>query len=156
MNAMTRSALWRTLLAASLLFLVVEGCKDRNDNPAPPDITAGGSNTTGATSPTAGDTGDNGGSSTGNTGNTGNTGDGGNSPGDIGGAGNAGEGGSGAEPSQPVCDKPELGADGCFNCPENKKTVQWLNRCSDSDCEPFDNKARLPLLNEDGSLPDLP
>jgi hypothetical protein len=31
-----------------------------------------------------------------------------------------------------------------------------LNRCTNSDCEPFDNAARLPHLNNDGTLPPLP
>ena len=34
---------------------------------------------------------------------------------------------------------------------------QVLNRCSDADCEPFENTPeRLPLLEQDGSLPPIP
>jgi hypothetical protein len=31
-----------------------------------------------------------------------------------------------------------------------------LNHCTDATCVPFDNKARLPKLNADGSLPPRP
>ena len=56
----------------------------------------------------------------------------------------AGKGGSG-------------GAGGSGSCydGEPKQTSQYLNRCTDSECEPFDNKARLPLLDGD-KLPPLP
>lgn len=47
------------------------------------------------------------------------------------------------------------GPDGCFNCAPTKP-VEVLNACTDATCEPFDNKARLPLLRGDGTLPPLP
>lgn len=31
-----------------------------------------------------------------------------------------------------------------------------LNACTEDGCEPFDNAARLPLLGENGELPELP
>ena len=51
-----------------------------------------------------------------------------------------------------VCDGPN----GCYNC-KPTTPVQVLNACTDASCEPFANtKERLPLLNEDGTLPPLP
>lgn len=48
------------------------------------------------------------------------------------------------------------GPNGCFKCPPTN-SEQLLNACSDATCEPFANtKERLPLLNDDGSLPSLP
>ncbi|WAS91640.1 hypothetical protein [Nannocystis punicea] len=46
--------------------------------------------------------------------------------------------------------------DGCWSCtPTTHK--QHLNACTDATCEPFPNtKDRLPLLEEDGTLPPLP
>jgi len=66
----------------------------------------------------------------------------------AGGAGGS-SGGSAGKNSE-SCDGPE----GCYSC-EPSSTVQYLNRCTESECEPFNNKERLPLL-VDGKLPDLP
>jgi len=146
-----------------LLLAAAQGCgDDSNDNPKPPDIETGGSNTT-----TTGGKGSQAGSSARggkggqNTGNTGNTGEGGTAPVTNGGAGNVDDGGSGNQagsdnPPIPACALPELGADGCFNCPKDGGVDQWLNRCAKGDCEPFDNKARLSKLKADGSVPSLP
>jgi hypothetical protein len=46
------------------------------------------------------------------------------------------------------------GDDECFDG-EPEETEQFLNRCTDSECQPFDNAERLPLL-KDGKLPALP
>lgn len=43
---------------------------------------------------------------------------------------------------------------GCFVC-EPIELVDFLNACTDSTCQPFDNVARLPLYNN-GALPPLP
>ncbi|MFZ6181083.1 hypothetical protein [Nannocystis pusilla] len=50
------------------------------------------------------------------------------------------------------CETPE----GCWSCtPTTHK--QHLNACTDATCEPFPNtKDRLPLLEDDGTLPPLP
>lgn len=47
------------------------------------------------------------------------------------------------------------GSGGCYACPPTT-TLQFLNQCNTLSSAPFDNKARLPLLNADGSLPPLP
>src|SRR5258705_8514517 len=44
-------------------------------------------------------------------------------------------------PVDPGC----LGAAGCFKC-EPAKTEEFLNACTDGQCTPFDNAARLPLF----------
>ena len=141
------------LLGGLSLFLALQGCSDDGDeNPTPPDITAesgsGGSSTSGSGGKAGG--GKNTGGSDAEDGGTSNTGN-------VGGGGDpvpvGGEGGGG--PVQPACDLPELGSEGCFNCPLNGETEQWLNRCLETDCEPFDN-SRLPQLEDDGALPDLP
>lgn len=56
-----------------------------------------------------------------------------------------------AEPPRPECE----GEDGCWNCePRNER--EFLNRCNDLARAVFDNRARLPLLRADGTLPPLP
>jgi hypothetical protein len=144
-------------LIASLIVLgALQGCSDDgDDNPTPPDITpSGGTHTNGGTSNKAGN-----GGKTDNAG-TKNEPEGGTAPGSGGTTtdpvGGGGQGGDGSIP-QPECDLPELGEDGCFNCPKNGELEQWLNRCSEGDCVPFENtQERLPLLKDDGTLPPLP
>lgn len=48
-----------------------------------------------------------------------------------------------------------LGENDCWQCAPTNST-QLLNGCTDAECSPFDNAARLPLLGPDGSLPPLP
>lgn len=48
-----------------------------------------------------------------------------------------------------------LGARDCWSCALTL-TRHFLNGCTSAECSPFDNAARLPLLNADGSLPPLP
>lgn len=145
----TKNTFSYALLGGLGLLLALQGCGDDDDkNPTPPvigDAGSGGSNNTSGTGgKSGGGTANEGG--TDNTGNIGNTG----------GTGATGAvGGEGGSPFVPECNLPELGEDGCFNCPENGQTEQFLNRCLDTDCEPFDND-RLPQLEADGSLPDLP
>lgn len=77
-------------------------------------------------------------------------------------AGSGGKGGSGGKDVADDAGAPEGGKGGsgssgdgeCFDG-EPKKTEDFLNRCTDSECEPFDNAERLPLL-KDGKLPPLP
>ena len=47
------------------------------------------------------------------------------------------------------------GPNGCYACPPST-LLQFLNQCNTLSSASFDNKARLPLLNADGSLPPLP
>jgi hypothetical protein len=165
----TKGSISHAFCGALALFVVLQGCgDDDNDNPQPPDDVTpiAGTKSTGGSggksnASDGGDTNSTAGTGKGGSNNTGGTGKGGSESGA--GAGNDGQGGepevggAGAGPGpQPQCDLPELGADGCFNCPVDGEVEQWLNRCVDSDCEPFDNAARLPLLESDGSLPDLP
>lgn len=56
-----------------------------------------------------------------------------------------------ADTEPEVCDDPS----GCWACtPTNQN--QLLNGCTDVAGVRFDNAARLPLLNDDGTLPPLP
>jgi hypothetical protein len=141
----------RTLIPAlfvgSLLLAVACG-DDEDGNPTPPDVggSAGTKNTGGSagTKNTGGSTGNNGGAPS----------DAGNGPGPTdGGEPPVNVGGQGGEGPAPTCD-PFTGEDGCFNCPS--EPVQYLNRCVDGDCVEFPNADRLPLLEANGSLPDLP
>lgn len=139
------------LLGGLGLLLALQGCGDDGDENAKPpvigDAGSGGSNNTSGSGGKSG-----GGKSGGGTDNEGGT----DNTGNTGGTGATGAvGGEGGSPFVPECNLPELGEDGCFNCPENGQTEQFLNRCLDTDCEPFDND-RLPQLEADGSLPDLP
>src|SRR6478672_9104418 len=68
-------------------------------------------------------------------------------PSDITGDSSTGTGGDGIDPA---C----VGNAGCYAC-EPKKLVEFLNRCSGSQCAPFDNATRLPLY-DGGALPPLP
>jgi hypothetical protein len=139
------------LISGLLAFAALQGCSDDEDgNPKPPVVipSEGGQDNEGGT---------------GNTGNrAGTQSNPGGAPSEGGTtsqptAGQPSEGGGAGAPPEPTCDLPPLGEDGCFNCPENGEVEQWLNRCVDSECEPFDNsQARLPLINANGSLPALP
>jgi len=44
--------------------------------------------------------------------------------------------------------------DGCYSC-EPTRTEHFLDACTESQCSPFDNAARLPLF-ADGDLPPVP
>lgn len=46
-----------------------------------------------------------------------------------------------------------VGENGCWSCAPQEQT-HFLNRCTSSDCAPFDNAARLPLYAD--PLPALP
>jgi hypothetical protein len=54
-------------------------------------------------------------------------------------------------PVDPGC----LGAAGCFKC-EPTKSEEILNACTDGQCTPFDNAARLPLFKAGQALPPVP
>lgn len=86
---------------------------------------------------------------------TGGTGAGGTTGGTGGassGTGGAASGSGGTGGVAPGC----LDPSGCFSAScTPQSTEQFLNRCTDSTCAPFDNAARLPLFNG-GNLPSLP
>ena len=46
------------------------------------------------------------------------------------------------------------GDGGCYACAP-QTTTEFLNHCTNGQCTPFDNEARLPLYNH-GSLPPAP
>jgi hypothetical protein len=145
-----RSWSW-ALVGAVTVLAALQGCGDDdsgNDKPPTTVKPTGGSGGTGneAGSDARGGAPDGGGKkSTGGTGNTGN----------IAGTGGEAVGGSGGAPPEPACDLPELGEDGCYNCPVKGRFEQWVNRCLDSDCVPFDN-TRVTQIEDDGALPALP
>ncbi|AKV01480.1 hypothetical protein AKJ09_08143 [Labilithrix luteola] len=56
-----------------------------------------------------------------------------------------------AAPPDPSC----LGDAGCYLC-EPKQLPDFLNACTDGECIPFDNSARLPLYKAGEALPPVP
>jgi len=136
----------------ALILAQIYGCSGGDNNASPsdkPPIVSGGAGGSGSAK------GGRGGSGAVSNGGEANT-DGGTS--NSGGAGNdtgtGGDDGQGGAPPDNGCD-PEETDEGCWICPE--ESVQFLNQCTDSQCSPFVNdKAHLPLLNDDGTLPDLP
>src|SRR4051812_32987969 len=60
----------------------------------------------------------------------------------------AGDAAVDSAPVDPGC----IGAAACFKC-EPTKTEEFLNACTDGQCTPFDNKARLPLFTAGQPLP---
>src|SRR4051794_32677063 len=56
-----------------------------------------------------------------------------------------------AGPVDPGCS----GAAGCYKC-EPKTSEEILNSCTDGQCTPFDNVARLPLFKAGQALPPVP
>lgn len=90
--------------------------------------------------------------SAGNGGTSGAGGTGGGTGGANAGTGGAASGSGGTGGVAPNC----LDPSGCFSAScAPQSTDQFLNRCTDSLCAPFDNAARLPLFNG-GNLPPLP
>jgi hypothetical protein len=157
MSMFKRHPLATAIFGAVFLFAAAQGCNDSSDaNPKPPDVGTSGSSTTGGKSGSTAGSSNKGGENPGT--------DGGTAPVSTGGSGGTAvtpEGGNGNEgggdnPPIPECKLPELGKDGCFNCPKDGVLVQWLNRCATGDSVPFVNKDRLPLLKADGSRPALP
>jgi len=48
-----------------------------------------------------------------------------------------------------------VGASGCYQCAP-ATDWQFVNGCTDAQCKPFDNRARLKKLPADGGLTPLP
>ncbi len=78
-------------------------------------------------------------------------GSGGSSPGSGGSSGTGGTEQSDAAQDITTCEYDG----GCYPCAPSTMD-QWLNACTTASCIPFDNKARLPLLQQNGTLPPLP
>lgn len=151
----------RTLVAALLtLGALAVACSDDNDNAEPGSPTFNTS--TGGSAGSGGSTAGSGGSVAGSGGSTAGSGGspagaGGSTAGSGGstagsGGSTAGSGGSaaGSGGAAGSCD----GANGCYACTP-VTLEQHLNQCTDSQCVPFDNAARLPLFNG-GNLPPIP
>jgi hypothetical protein len=130
---------WAFLLGCALLAACGDG-----GNPEPPGTTTTTDTTTSSTSATGG-TGTGGSTSSGGGGSTGGTTSSGG--GGTGGTVTTGGGGTGGAPN---CDGPN----GCYSC-KPTVDVQFLNACTNAQCSPFDNVARLPLYNG-GNLPPVP
>ena len=66
-------------------------------------------------------------------------------------------GGAGGSDAGPECEPTKTGdhPKACFPCTPST-TTQFLNRCTTSDCQPFDNAARLGENWKDGKLIPLP
>jgi hypothetical protein len=160
MSNLKRQTLGKLLVAAVFAFAVLQGCNDTNDNAAPPDVNSAGSNNAAGKSGSQGGSAGKGGDSSkaGTSNRAGTTGNEGGTTATDGGTSTDGgsDGGAGGAQPDPACTLPERGQDGCFNCPKRGEVEQWLNRCSDGDCEPFVNKDRLPLLKTDGTVPAVP
>lgn len=56
-----------------------------------------------------------------------------------------------AAPPDPSC----VGDAGCYLC-EPQHLTDFLNACTDGECIPFDNAARLPLYKAGEALPPVP
>lgn len=66
-------------------------------------------------------------------------------------SGGAGDGGDVDANVDPSC----LSGEGCFTC-EPTRSIDLLNACTDGQCAPFDNAARLPLYAANQPLPPVP
>jgi hypothetical protein len=155
MKTLKRDSLGAAVLAALVLLAAAQGCDDNdNDNPKPPPvITTGGKTGSGGASSSAGAT------EGGAVSEAGGPSAQGGGVAQVGGSpnedGTSGAGGNDTGPV-PTCDHSERGEEDCFKCPTNGVLVEWLNRCPPSPEQAFDNAARLPKLNADGSVPALP
>jgi hypothetical protein len=143
-----KKALLASALSVGLALGQLTACSDEaNDTPGQSTVVTGGSTGVG------GSTGQ-GANGSGNDTGSGGENNGGNSTG-SGGENNNGSGGEGGSNIPDNDCDPELTDDECWSCPE--QTEHFINQCNSAQCEPFVNdKARLPLLNDDGSLPEIP
>jgi hypothetical protein len=132
---------------------LVQGCGDDDSNDKPDTtipVDTGGKASGGKANSGGGKAGSSNPTDEGGTGAAGNEGGTG-AIGNDGGTGN--EGGTGVV-VPPKCSLPELGTNGCFNCPTDYETVEWLNRCVTGVkyTNDFGNATRVPLLPADGKL----
>jgi hypothetical protein len=157
----------RAVLGAYVALAVVAGslaaaCGDDADGDDPNVIPStggksgsGGGNAAGESSAGAGNepgTGGSGGSDSGTGGAASETGGADGGGGEAGGGTEPGVGGSGGEGGGGEANCEPQGEYNCYPCaPETDE--QYLNRCSDAECSPFDNADRIPGFT--GTLPDL-
>jgi hypothetical protein len=168
MNMLTNSRTLAALFGVALAAACGSDSKESSPGPVVPDTDAqvqtGGSGGGGAGGQAAGGGGGQaggaggeaaggGGGQTGGAGGTGGQTGGaqaGGSGGDTGDAGVTTDGGVSPDAFDPAqC----VGDNGCWSCAPQEQT-HFLNRCTSSDCAPFDNAARLPLYAD--PLPALP
>lgn len=126
---MSRSTPW-VAAAALTSILVVVACGSDDETNAPTNFTTSATSSTSSTSGTGGGGAGGGDATTSTTA--------------------SGTGGGGGQGGGVNCDDPS----GCYDCPPVTND-QHLNACTDAQCTPFDNVARLPLYNG-GNLPPVP
>lgn len=63
--------------------------------------------------------------------------------------------GGGSADATPEADPSCTTATGCFSC-EPTSLAEFLNACTEGQCAPFDNVARLPLYEPGKPLPPIP
>jgi hypothetical protein len=157
MNTQQKRKLGNAVLIVLAAAGIAQACgKDSGTEPDVPVITGGNGNNTGG-SANRGGSGNRGGTSgTDNPGgeNAGGTSTTGGSSGASGSnqGGSSGRGGSGGTGNDGgTGNEGGEGPDGCVRNPTAPE--DFLNRCTDSRCAPFDNETRIPGF--DGTLPDL-
>lgn len=146
-----------TLLAFSAI-VFGQACSKDDDGDKPPVLGSGGSSAgavgKGGTAGKGGAVGSGGASANGGTAQGGDAPEGG-APVSEGGRATGKGGGPGQDPNNQGGEGgvPPVGGD-CFAKPKTTPdNLQFLNRCTDSRCSPFDNSARIPGF--DGTLPPL-
>ena len=128
-------------LALSLAALTAPACGG-DDNPKPSSSSSSSTTSSGTGGAATTSTPGTGGTGTGGAATTSSTG--------TGGAATTSSTGTGGGDAGQSC----TGTDGCYACPP-QTTSEFLNGCTNAQCSPFDNVARLPLYNN-GNLPSLP
>jgi hypothetical protein len=147
---------WHGALVAFALVVAAEGCKSTNSENAPG--TDAGTSSSSHKDASAGAAGSGAGSG-GNAGHSGSTAGAGASTGGDNDGGGLPDGSIRVDggiklPDGQVID-PCQGPSGCYKCAASTDS-QYLNHCTNSQCEPFDNKARLLGYDKDGKRPALP
>jgi hypothetical protein len=169
MNMLTNSRMLAALFGVALAAACGSDSKESSPGPVVPDTDAqvqtggsgGGGGGGGGQSGGAGGeaAGGGGGQAGGSDGTAGGAGGAGGQTGGVQAGGSGGSGGSGGETTDaglsPDAFDPAqcVGDNGCWSCAPQEQT-HFLNRCTSSDCAPFDNAARLPLFAD--PLPALP
>lgn len=156
MNTEQKRKLGKTLIIALAVAGIAQACGKDTDPVDAPTVTGGrggdsstGGRDRGGAAGTSG-TDNPGGETSGGTGGTENTG-GSNNTGGSGNRGGTNTGGTGTGADGGSGNEGGAGPDGCVRNPTAPE--DFLIRCTDSRCSPFDNSARIPGF--DGNLPEL-